>query len=137
MGAARSLNDISEITDVRRKVISRSYMILIQQLEIIMPLIDPIKCIAKIANKANLSEKSKRMAIEVMKDLVNTQLPAGKRPMSLAATILYLSCLRNNEAVTQKELAEAAGVTEVTMRNRIKDLKSSSTSSAIRDRLFP
>jgi transcription initiation factor TFIIB len=136
MGAARSLNDISEITDVRRKVISRSYMILIQQLEIIMPLIDPIKCIAKIANKANLSEKTKRMAIEVMKDLVNTQLPAGKRPMSLAATILYLSCLRNDEAVTQKELAEAAGVTEVTMRNRIKDLKSSSTSSAIRDRLF-
>jgi transcription initiation factor TFIIB len=136
MGAARSLNDISEITDVRRKVISRSYMILIQQLEIIMPLIDPIKCVAKIANKANLSEKSKRMAIEVMKDLVNTQLPAGKRPMSLAATILYLSCLRNDEAVTQKELAEAAGVTEVTMRNRIKDLKSSSTSSAIRDRLF-
>ena len=137
MGAARSLNDISEITDVRRKVISRSYMILIQQLEIIMPLIDPIKCIAKIANKANLSEKTKRMAIDVMKDLVNTQLPAGKRPMSLAATILYLSCLRNDEAVTQKELAEAAGVTEVTMRNRIKDLKSSSTSSAIRDRLFP
>jgi transcription initiation factor TFIIB len=136
MGAARSLNDISEITDVRRKVISRSYMILIQQLEIIMPLIDPIKCIAKIANKANLSEKTKRMAIDVMKDLVNTQLPAGKRPMSLAATILYLSCLRNDEAVTQKELAEAAGVTEVTMRNRIKDLKSSSTSSAIRDRLF-
>ncbi len=136
MGAARSLNDISEITDVRRKVISRSYMILIQQLEIIMPMIDPIKCIAKIANKANLSEKTKRMAIDVMKDLVNTQLPAGKRPMSLAATILYLSCLRNDEAVTQKELAEAAGVTEVTMRNRIKDLKSSSTSSAIRDRLF-
>jgi transcription initiation factor TFIIB len=137
MGAARSLNDISEITDVRRKVISRSYMILIQQLEIMMPLIDPIKCVAKIANKANLSEKTKRMAMDVMKDLVNTQLPAGKRPMSLAATILYLSCLRNDEAVTQKELAEAAGVTEVTMRNRIKDLKSSSTSSAIRDRLFP
>jgi transcription initiation factor TFIIB len=136
MGAARSLNDISEITDVRRKVISRSYMILIQQLEIIMPLIDPMKCIAKIANKANLSEKSKRMAIDVMKDLIDTQVPAGKRPMSVAATILYLCCLRNDEAVTQKELAEAAGVTEVTMRNRIKDLKSANMSNTIKDRLF-
>jgi transcription initiation factor TFIIB len=123
MGAARSLKDIGEITDVRPKVISRSYMILIQQLEIIMPVIDPMKCIAKIANKANLSEKSKRMAIDTMKDLVNTQIPAGKRPMSLAATILYLSCMRNDEAVTQKDLAEAAGVTEVTIRNRIKDLR--------------
>lgn len=136
MGATRSLNDISEITDVRRKVISRSLMILIQQLEIIMPLIDPVKCIAKIANKANISEKSKRMAIDVMKDLVNTQVPAGKRPMSLAATILYLCCMRNNESVTQRHLAEAAGVTEVTLRNIIKGLKSSNVSSAIMDRLF-
>jgi transcription initiation factor TFIIB len=107
-----------------------------QQLEIIMPVIDPMKRIAMIANKANLSEKSKRMAIDVMKDLVNTQLSAGKRPMSLAATILYLYCLRNDEAVTQKDIAEAAGVTEVTIRNRIKDLKSRNTSRAIRDRLF-
>jgi transcription initiation factor TFIIB len=137
MGAARSLKDIGEITDVRRKVISRSYMILIQQLEIIMPVIDPVKCIAKIANKANLSEKSKRTAIDVMKDLANTQVPAGKRPMSLAATILYLSCRRNDEAVTQKDIAEAAGVTEVTIRNRIKDLKSINMSSAIRGRIFP
>ena len=136
MGAARSLNDISEITDVRRKVISRSYMFLIQQLEIIMPLIDPIKCIAKIANKARISEKSKRMAIDVMKDLVNTQVPAGKRPMSMAATILYLCCLRNDESVTQKGLAEAAGVTEVTVRNRIRELKSSDVSPVIVDRLF-
>jgi transcription initiation factor TFIIB len=136
MGAARSLNDISEITDVRRKVISRSYMFLIQQLEIIMPLIDPIKCIAKIANKASISEKSKRMAIDVMKDLVNTQVPAGKRPMSMAATILYLCCLRNDEAVTQKVLAEAAGVTEVTVRNRIRDLKSSDMSPVLMGRLF-
>jgi transcription initiation factor TFIIB len=136
MGATRSLNDISEITDVRRKVISRSLMILIQQLEIIMPLIDPVKCIAKIANKANISEKSKRMAIDVMKELVNTQVPAGKRPMSLAATILYLCCMRNNEGVTQRHLAEAAGVTEVTLRNIIRGLKSSNVSSAIMDRLF-
>src|ERR671933_1388373 len=85
MGAVRSLRDVGEITDVRRKVISRNYRILIEQLEMIMPVIDPVKCIAKIANKAKLSEKSKRMAIEVMKDLVNTEASAGKRPMGLAA----------------------------------------------------
>jgi transcription initiation factor TFIIB len=136
MGAVRSLKDVGEITDVKRKVISRSYRILIQQLEMIIPVIDPTKCIAMIANKAKLSEKSKRMAIDTMKDLTNTEASAGKRPMGLAATILYLSCLRNEEAVTQKDIAEAAGVTEVTIRNRIKDLKSRSMSSAVRDRLF-
>jgi transcription initiation factor TFIIB len=137
MGAVRSLKDIGEITDVKRKVISRSYRILIQELEMIMPVTDPMKCIAKIANKAKLSEKSKRMAIDVMKDLVNTEASAGKGPMSLAATILYLSCLRNDEAVSQKYIAEAAGVTEVTIRNRIKDLKSRNLSRANRAGLFP
>ena len=137
MGAVRSLKDVGEITDVKRKVVSRSYRILIQQLEMIIPVIDPTKCIAMIANKARLSEKSKRMAIDSMKDLTNTDASAGKRPMGLAATILYLSCLRNDEAVTQKDIAEAAGVTEVTIRNRIKDLKSRSMSSAVKNRLFP
>ena len=137
MGAVRSLKDVGEITDVKRKVVSRSYRILIQQLEMIIPVIDPTKCIAMIANKAKLSEKSKRMAIDTMKDFTNTDASAGKRPMGLAATILYLSCLRNDEDVTQKNIAEAAGVTEVTIRNRIKDLKSRSMSSAVRDRLFP
>jgi transcription initiation factor TFIIB len=43
--------------------------------------------------------------------------------MGLAATVLYISCLRNDDNRTQKDIAEAAGVTEVTIRNRIKDLK--------------
>jgi transcription initiation factor TFIIB len=138
LGAPRSLKEIAEMTDVRRKAISRSYMTLIQEVGIIVPVVDPLRCVAKIANNARLSEKSKRMAIDIMKELVNTQIPAGKRPMSLAATILYLSCLRNDDpAVTQKDIAEAAGVTEVTIRNRVKDLKSSNMPSTIRAMLFP
>jgi transcription initiation factor TFIIB len=112
-------------------------MMLVQEVGIVVPVIDPIGCITKVANKAKVSEKSKRMAIDTMKKLVNTEAYTGKRPMSLAATILYLSCLRNDEAVTQKDVAEAAGVTEVTMRNRIKDLKSRNVLPAITDRLFP
>jgi transcription initiation factor TFIIB len=138
LGAPRSLKEIAEMTDVRRKAISRSYMTLVQEVGIIVPVVDPLRCVAKIANNARLSEKSKRMAIDIMKELVNTQIPAGKRPMSLAATILYLSCLRNDDpAVTQKDIAEAAGVTEVTIRNRVKDLKSSNMPSTIRAMLFP
>jgi transcription initiation factor TFIIB len=123
MGASRSLRDIVEITNIRRKVLSRSCRLLISELGIKMPLVDPMKCIAKIANKAKLSEKTKRMAIETMNDLTKREISAGKGPMGLAATVLYLSCLRNSEYATQKDLAGAAGVTEVTIRNRVKDLK--------------
>jgi transcription initiation factor TFIIB len=69
MGASRSLRNVVETTNVKRKVISRSCRLLISELDIKLPLVDPMKCIAKIANKAKLSEKTKRMAIDSMNDL--------------------------------------------------------------------
>src|SRR5688500_9750851 len=123
MGAARTLRDFTEITNVKRKALSRSYRLLVLKLDIKVPSMDLMKCIAKIANKAKLGEKTQRMAMFTMNDLINKEIAAGKDPMGLAATVLYLSCLTNGEATTQKEIAEAAGVTEVTIRNRIKDLK--------------
>lgn len=123
MSASRSLAEVIEITNVKRKIITRSYRLLVGELDIKIPLVDPMKCVAKIANKAKLSEKTKRMAMRTMSDLTRKEISAGKGPMGLAATVLYLSCLRNGEHVTQKDIAEAAGVTEVTIRNRVKDLK--------------
>jgi transcription initiation factor TFIIB len=123
MGASRTLKDVANATDVKRKAISRSYRILVLELDIKVPLVDPMKCIAKIANKARLSEKTKRMAMDTMKELIATEISAGKLPMGLAAAVLYMSCLANDESKTQKDIADASGVTEVTIRNRFKDLK--------------
>jgi transcription initiation factor TFIIB len=130
MGAARTLRDFTEITNVKRKALSRSYRLLVLKLDIKVPSMDLMKCIVKIANKAKLGEKVQRMAMSIMNDLINKEISAGKDPMGLAATVLYLSCLRNDEARTQKEIAEAAGVTEVTMRTRFKDLKTKDCLSA-------
>ena len=123
LGASRTLKDVARATDVKRKAISRSYRILLLELDIKVPLVDPMKCIAKIANGAKLAERTKRMAIDTMKDLVRREISAGKLPMGLAATVLYMSCLANGEIKTQKEIAQVAGVTEVTIRNRFKSLK--------------
>jgi transcription initiation factor TFIIB len=123
MGAARTLRDFTEITNVKRKELSRSYRLLVLKLDIKVPSMDLMKCIVKIANKAKLDEKIQRMAMSTMNDLINKEIAAGKDPMGLAATVLYLSCLTNGEATTQRDIAEAAGVTEVTIRNRFKDLK--------------
>ena len=123
MEASRTLRDISEITGVKRKAVSRGYRLLIVALDIKMPLIDPMKYIAKIANKVNMSEKSRRMAMVTMNSLTEKGISAGKDPMGLAAAVLYLSCQSNGEGISQRNIAEAAGVTEVTIRNRSKDLK--------------
>ena len=83
-----------------------------------------MKCIAKVANKVKLSEKTKRQAVEIMSNVMKEEISAGKDPMGLAASVLYLSSIKSGEAVTQTSVAKAAGVTEVTVRNRFKDLKS-------------
>ena len=58
-----------------------------------------------------------------MNEVIEKQIPAGKDPMGIAATVLYLSCLKTGEDTTQIQMAHAAGVTEITIRNRLKDLK--------------
>jgi transcription initiation factor TFIIB len=131
MGASRTLRDLTEITDIKRKVLSRSYRLLVLVLDIKVPSMDLIKCIVKIANKAKLSEKTQRMAMSTMNDVIHKELSAGKDPMGLAATVLYLSCLTVGEPITQREIAVAAGVTEVTIRARFKDLKSKRCLSAM------
>lgn len=123
MGVSRTLKDVAKETNVRRKAISRSYRILVLELDLKVPTVDPMKYIVKIANDAKLTEKTKRMAVETMKNLARKEISAGKLPIGLAATVLYMSCLENGEGRTQRDLAALAGVTEVTIRNRLKDLR--------------
>lgn len=123
LGASRTLRDIAAGTDVKRKDISRSYRILVLELDIKVPLVDPLKCIVKIANLAGISERTKRIALKTMNELVEREISAGKLPMGLAAAVVYMSCLANGEDKTQRDIADIAGVTEVTIRNRFKDLK--------------
>jgi transcription initiation factor TFIIB len=62
--------------------------------------------------------------MNMMKEVIKREIPAGKHPMSLAATVLYLSSIRTDESVSQIDIAKAAGITELTLRNRIKELNS-------------
>ncbi len=119
----RTLKDIADAANVKRKDISRCYRLLHNELELKMPVVDSIQCIARISSKLKITEKTKRYAIKVLQDAQDRKESAGKDPMGLAATALYLSCVQNGVSITQRDLAEAAGVTEVTIRNRYKGLK--------------
>jgi len=123
LGIPRSLDDIAIISNIKRKSIAKCYRLLIYELDIQIPTLDPMKCIVKVANKAVLNEKTKRHAIDVMKNVTKKEISAGKNPMGLAATVVYISCIKTGEHRTQKDIAEAAGITDVTLRNRFKDLK--------------
>ena len=124
MNTPRTLKDIAAAANINRKHLAKTYRILLIALDVKVSLVDLIKCIAKVANNANLTEKTKRQAIRIMDEVTEKQISAGKNPMGIAATILYLSCLETGENKTQTDIAQASGVTEVTIRNRFKELKS-------------
>jgi len=120
----RTLKDVSAVSNIRKKDIARCYRLLLREMEIKMPVVDPVKCVSRVASKARLSERTKRKALEILKKAEETKTSAGKDPMGLAAAALYVACVLEGENKTQKDIAEAAGVTEVTIRNRYKGLKS-------------
>ncbi|MBI2937134.1 MAG: transcription initiation factor IIB [Thaumarchaeota archaeon] len=119
----RTLKDVAAISNVKKKDIARCYRLLLREMDLKMPVVDPTKCVSRIASRSGLSEKTKRRALDILKKAGETKTSAGKDPMGLAAAALYVACVLEGENKTQKDVAEAAGVTEVTIRNRYKGLK--------------
>jgi transcription initiation factor TFIIB len=119
----RTLKDIAAVENLNRKAVARDYRILLREMDLSMPVADAAKNVTRIASRVGLSEKATRRAIEIVRMTEEREISAGKSPMGLAASALYLASVIEGEVKTQKEIAEAAGVTEVTVRNRYKGLR--------------
>jgi transcription initiation factor TFIIB len=122
-GMTRNLKDLEVAANIKRKDIARCYRMIVKNLELKMNVVDPINCISRISSLINTQESTKRYAIKVLEQARKKDEVAGKDPMGLAAASLYLACIKLGEDKTQRVIAEAAGVTEVTIRNRFKGLK--------------
>jgi transcription initiation factor TFIIB len=122
-GTPRTLREIAEASLVNKKDVARCYRLILQELEVHMPIADPLTYVSKIAGKNGISGKTQGAAIAILREARRERVVAGKDPMGLAAAALYIACLQNSEKITQKDIAEASGVTEVTVRNRYKALK--------------
>lgn len=119
----RTLKDIAAANNLNRKAVARDYRILLREMDLTMPVADAARNVNRIASRVGLSEKVARRAIEIVRMTEEKEISAGKSPMGLAASSLYLAGVIEGEIKTQKEIAEAAGVTEVTVRNRYKGLR--------------
>ena len=74
----RTLDDIAKGINIRRKDVARCYRLIFRELELKMPVVDPVKGVSRIASIAELSEKSKRKAIVILNQAKDTGLVAGK-----------------------------------------------------------
>lgn len=121
----RTLKDLAAVSGVKKNALASSYRLILKEMDLRMPVRDPAKYVTRIGRKAGTSERTQRRALEILRRAQETGGTAGKDPMGLAAAALYVASVMENEAKTQKDYAQAAGVTEVTIRNRYKTLKES------------
>jgi transcription initiation factor TFIIB len=122
-GIPITISEMARASLVDKKDVTRCYRMLLQELDFQMPITDPLIFVSKIAEKNGISGKTQGAAIAILREVKQKRFAAGKDPIGMAASALYIACLQNNEKITQKNIAEAAGVTEVTVRNRCKALK--------------
>jgi transcription initiation factor TFIIB len=122
-GIPRTLDEISKASAIEKKEIGRAYRFLKAELDLDVPLTDPSYYVQKFATALKLSGDSQKKAVQLIRKAVKRGLISGRGPTGVAAAALYIASAMTGEKRTQKEVADVAGVTEVTIRNRYRELK--------------
>lgn len=119
----RPLKVISAASTREHSEIARTYRLMLREMKLKMPIDDPMKFVPSIASKLNLKRETENHAIDILRRARKLQGLSGKDPRGVAAASLYKACLEKNDKRVQKDVAEAAGTTEVTLRNRLRGLE--------------
>jgi transcription initiation factor TFIIB len=118
----RTLDEIANASDIERKEIGRTYRFITRKLTIKVTPSNPKDYIPRFSSILHLSPKTQNDALRILKKAEISELTSGRGPAGIAAAALYVAALLNNEKKTQREVADVAGITEVTIRNRYKEL---------------
>lgn len=118
----RTLDEITEASRATKKEIGRSYRFIARELLIHLRPTSPVDYIPRFASDLNLSGEVQAKAVELLKEAMKNGLTSGRGPTGVAAAAIYIASVLCGERRTQRDVADVARVTEVTVRNRYKEL---------------
>jgi len=118
----RTLQEILDETSISAKNVRRCYRTLIRELNLKVPSTDPISLIPRFIAELELDAEAENATIKILQSFISKFSTSGKDPKGLCAGSLYLVCKMKDKRVSQKEIANLVGVTEVTLRSRYKEL---------------
>ncbi len=118
----RTLQEILDETSISAKNVRRCYRTLIRELNLKVPSTDPISLIPRFIADLDLDADAENATIKILQSFISKFSTSGKDPKGLCAGSLYLVCKMKDKRVSQKEIANLVGVTEVTLRSRYKEL---------------
>jgi len=129
-GTPRSLDEISAVSRVEKMELTRTYRYIIRELGLEVKPADPEHYVPRFVSDLDLSDETERMARELLESARQEGVHSGKSPVGLAAAAVYAAALLTNEKVTQNDVSEVASISEVTIRNRYKELLEASDTAA-------
>ncbi len=121
-GIARTLEEIAQASSINKKEVGRSYRFLIKELDYFIPPLKPSQYITKFSSQLTMQGKVEEIAQKILITARELKLTSGRGPTGIAAAASYIASVLTGERKTQREIAEIAQVTEVTIRNRYKEL---------------
>lgn len=121
-GVPRTLDEIASSSRVTRKEIGRTYRFMTRELKLKLLPTRPQDYVSRFCSELKLSGEVQSRALEILQRATEEELTSGRGPTGVAAAAIYIASILKNERRTQREVADVAGVTEVTIRNRYKEL---------------
>ena len=121
-GVPRTFEEVADSSGVDRKEIGKTYRFLSRELKLKLMPLQPQDYLSRFCRKLELDEDTERAALDILRRTKEQGLTSGRGPTGIAAAIIYITTLQGGENRTQSDVAAVAGVTEVTIRNRYKEV---------------
>ena len=122
LGTARTVDDIARVSRIGPKEIGRTYRDVKRKLLIRTPVPTPTIYVDRFCNELGLTPKIQKNAYEIINRAEELEMNHGKSPCGVAAAAIYIASQTQGQPRTQREIADVTNVTEVTIRNRYKQL---------------
>jgi|TARA_B110000238_G_scaffold60443_1_gene66129 transcription initiation factor TFIIB len=118
----RTLQDVVEAGNIKKKVLQRTYRFLAKELDLSPEAYSPSEFVTRIAKGLTLSEKTQRLAFKILDLCAKKQVSTSKNPMAMAAAAVYLASTITSESVSQLKISKISGISAVTIRERKKEI---------------
>tara|TARA_R110002020_G_scaffold157312_3_gene340002 strand:+ start:455 stop:1390 length:936 start_codon:yes stop_codon:yes gene_type:complete len=121
-GIPRTLDEVGQFSRTGRKEIGRTFRAVSKDLMLRVPPASPENYVPRFCSILGLPTTVECKALTILSQAQSIDLTAGRGPTGIAAASVYLASMLQGHQRTQREVSDAAGVTEVTIRNRYKEI---------------
>lgn len=121
-GVPRTLDEVSQVAGIKKKVVGKAYGALMRELQLRIPPSRPGDYISRFCSELGLKADVQSEAYRILKEMEKLDGSLSLSPVGTSAAAIYLASLACNQRRPQRAIARVAGVSEVTLRNRFQYL---------------